>query len=425
MAFQVRIFMEPYIYTQIEKSKLTELLEALHSCIDLSVQLLDENGSILEFYGERCAYCQHFSSHLAAKSACSEIHASAGRRATELGSAYIFSCHSNLNHIVFPLINHENLFGSILIGPFLMGEVDSTLVLDVGKRYPNLTTEDLMELYDDAVMIPQVPPEKVTQISRLLYYLMSNMITDAKEMFIINQKKLQQQSKISESIQMYKTLSPSEADPYPLDKERQLLSKVREGNLQASSAILNDLLGYVFLSAGSDFSTVKYRSIELCSLLSRAAIENGAASNQIFSLNNQFLKNIDNFHSIDDLCYAMTEILTAFLECMFPPAKENSRMVRDAMNYISAHFASPLTLQEVADHLHLNPSYFSRIFNQSFGSTFKGYLTQVRIEEAKRLLANTDYSLLDIAVAVGFDNQSYFTSVFKKYTGMTPGQYRK
>ncbi|MCC8141639.1 MAG: AraC family transcriptional regulator, partial [Lachnospiraceae bacterium] len=397
----------------------------LHICLELPVQLLDADGNVLEYFGEKTVYCQHFISHLSDKNTCNEIHAAAGKYAMNLGGSYIFSCHSNLSHIVFPLINHENLFGSILIGPFLVGEVDSTLVLDVGKHYPSFSLEDLMELYDDAVSVPQVAPERVTQISRLLYFLMSGMITDAKEQFVINQKKMHQQSMISESIQMYKTLTRTEPDPYPLEKEQQLLSKLKEGNLKDSSALLNDLLGYVFLSAGNDLEKVKYRALELCSLLSRAAIENGAASNQIFSLNNHFMQNIENYTSMDDLCYAMIEILTEFLECMFPPVKENNRLIRDAMNYISANFASPLTLQEVADHLHLNPSYFSRIFKQSFGSTFKEYVTQVRIEEAKRLLSNTSYSILDIAVASGFDNQSYFTSVFKKYTGMTPGQFRK
>ncbi len=417
--------MEPYIYSIIEKPIMNELLESLHSCIELPVQLLDENGTILEYYGEKSVYCQHFLSHPSSKNACNEIHATAGMRAMNLGSSYIFSCHSNLSHIVFPLINHENLFGSILIGPFLMGEVDSTLVLDVGQHYPDFTMEDLMQLYDDAVFVPRVPPEKVTQISRLLYYLMSNVISDAQEQFIINQKKLKQQAKINESIQMYKTLTPSELDPYPLEKEQQLLSKVKEGNLRESSALLNDLLGYVLLYAGNDLPTIKFRSVELCSLLSRAAIENGAASNQIFSLNNHFMQNMEHYRATDELCYAMTEILTAFLECMFPPARENNRLIRDAMNYISTNFSSPVTLQEVADYLHLNPSYFSRIFKQSFGSTFKEYLTQVRIEDSKRLLLNTDYSLQDIAMASGFHSQSYFTSVFKKYTGMTPGQYRK
>ena len=48
----------------------------------------------------------------------------------------------------------------------------------------------------------------------------------------------------------------------------------------------------------------------------------------------------------------------------------------------------------------------------------------VRIEESKRLLANTDYSVIDISVAAGFEDQSYFSKVFKKYTGLTPKQYR-
>ena len=282
-----------------------------------------------------------------------------------------------------------------------------------------------MELYDDAADVPQVDPSKVTQISRLLYFLMSSLISDSREQFIINQKKLHQQARISESIQMYKTMEPVRTDRYPLEKEQELLTKVKEGNLKESSALLNDLLGYVFLSAGNNLATVKYRSVELCSLLSRAAIENGAASSHIFSINNQFMEHVDTYRSTTELCYAMIEILTSFMDCMFPPTMENSRIVREAMNYISTHFAENITLQDVAEHLHLNQSYFSRIFKRSSGSTFKEYLTMVRVEEAKRLLNNTDDSLLDIAIGVGFDNQSYFTSVFKKLTGLTPGQYRK
>ena len=381
--------MEAYVYTMIDESTLNELLGALHVCIDLPVQLLDENGRILKYFGKKNTYCQHFSSHFSSEKTCMHIHSNAGKRAMNLGSSYIFSCQSNLSHIVFPLINHESLFGSILIGPFLMERADSTL------------------------------------ISRLLYFLMSSLISDSREQFIINQKKLHQQARISESIQMYKTMEPVQTDRYPLEKEQELLTKVKEGNLKESSALLNDLLGYVFLSAGNNLATVKYRSVELCSLLSRAAIENGAASSHIFSINNQFMEHVDTYRSTTELCYAMIEILTSFMDCMFPPTMENSRIVREAMNYISTHFAENITLQDVAEHLHLNQSYFSRIFKRSSGSTFKEYLTMVRVEEAKRLLNNTDDSLLDIAIGVGFDNQSYFTSVFKKLTGLTPGQYRK
>ena len=55
--------MEAYVYTMIDESTLNELLGALHVCIDLPVQLLDENGRILKYFGKKNTYCQHFSSH--------------------------------------------------------------------------------------------------------------------------------------------------------------------------------------------------------------------------------------------------------------------------------------------------------------------------------------------------------------------------
>ena len=95
-----------------------------------------------------------------------------------------------------------------------------------------------------------------------------------------------------------------------------------------------------------------------------------------------------------------------------------------AIAYISEHYDQPLTLKETADYVKLNPSYFSALFKQCSGSTFKEFLNYTRIEESKKYLINTNYSIIDIAIATGFEDQSYFTKVFKKYTGMTPRQYR-
>ena len=159
--------------------------------------------------------------------------------------------------------------------------------------------------------------------------------------------------------------------------ERELITKVKTGNSQEAKAILNELLGYVFFAGGNSLDMVKARSIELCSLLSRAAIEGGATSDTIFRINNQYLKSLQS-----------------------------------------------MSLDAVARHVHLNPAYFSSLFKQSTGSSFKEYLNMVRVEESKRLLTNTNYSVIDIAIATGFEDQSYFSKVFKKYTGLTPKQYR-
>lgn len=92
--------------------------------------------------------------------------------------------------------------------------------------------------------------------------------------------------------------------------------------------------------------------------------------------------------------------------------------------YIGEHFSEDISRQELADLLFVNSDYLSRIFNKETGMPIRDYITHVRMEEAKRLL-HTTASISDIAVRVGIDNYSYFSTVFKKYTGMTPMEYRR
>ncbi len=414
---------ETLLYSIVEEKQLDEMLEAFEACVGLQIQIIDQHGAILKSYGTSSHYCALFRKFLPPGESCEQLHTNASMRALDMGESYIFSCHSNLNHIVFPISNHGRFLGSILAGPFLMEPPDTLMITDVGKRY-SLPPDILLELYAEASHIKVVPPPTVTQISKLLYFMFSNLITDTRQQFIINQRKLHQQSKISESIQRYKLQSPS-GNSYPLEMEKALITKVKTGNVNDAKGILNDLLGYVLFSEGSSLDILKSRAIELCALLSRAAIEGGGATDSILKLNNQFLQNLQEITSLDALCLKLQETVEVFTESMFnyTPHK-NNEVIRRAISYISKNYANNVTLDDVARHVHLNPAYFSSIFKQCCGSSFKEYLNMVRVEESKRLLANTDYSIIDIAIATGFEDQSYFSKVFKKYTGLTPKQYR-
>lgn len=417
--------MQPYLYTVVEQEKLHEMLEAFYACLDLPIQVIDDMGNILESCGEETDFCKSFQKHLPAGDTCEKIHVTSSKRAISLGEPYTFCCHANLNHIVFPLINKDAFWGSIIVGPFLLEPVDALLISDIDKRYPGISTPDLLALYEASDSVQVISPARATQISRLLYFMFYNLITDGKQKLMDNQGKYYQQSKISESIQMYKNFTKKEGTTYPYEKEKDLITKVKTGNAKEAKSILNDLLGYVLFSEGNNLDVVKSRAIELSSLLSRAAIEGGAATDTILKINNMFLKSAQQINSLEELCYKLQELVEVFTESMFnyTPTK-NNEIIKKAMSYISDNFASNITLDDVARHVHLNPDYFSTIFKQSCGSSFKEYLNMVRIEESKRLLANTDYSVVDIAVATGFMDQSYFSKVFKKYTGLTPKQYR-
>ncbi len=415
--------MKPLLYSLVPQDTLQAMAETFYTCIHLSIQIINENGETLVSQGKVHEFCHLFQSHLSSENACEHTHLSASKKAISLGESYIFECHAQLNHIVFPLITKETFLGSILVGPFLMDQPDSVLISDIAKKY-KISTDDALNLYDEVRSIPVVPPATVNHISHLLFYMFSNLIADSKQDLLKNNQKLLQQSRINESIQRYKAETIHNTT-YPYEKEKALIQKVKTGNVPEANAILNDLLGYVLFSKGNSLDVVKTRSVELCSLLSRTAMEGGASPDAMLNLNSHFIKNLQQIDTLDSLCHMLQEIVETFSECMFPHlSSKNNDCIKKAISYISEHFNAPLTLEEVAAHVHLHPAYFSTLFKNTTGTSFKNYLNNVRIEESKLLLSNTDYSIIDIAIAVGFEDQSYFSKVFKKYTGITPKQFR-
>ena len=100
-------------------------------------------------------------------------------------------------------------------------------------------------------------------------------------------------------------------------------------------------------------------------------------------------------------------------------------VMKNALRYIENHYREPIRLGQVAKYIGLNSSYFSTLFKQEMGVNFSQYVTEKRIGEACRLLKNTNMSLVEIASELGFDNQSYFSRIFKKTKGIAPKMYRQ
>ena len=104
--------------------------------------------------------------------------------------------------------------------------------------------------------------------------------------------------------------------------------------------------------------------------------------------------------------------------------KRQKAIAPELLAYIEEHCCEKLGLSDLARRCFYNPSYFSRVFRQETGETFSGYLNRLRIERSKELLRHKELRLTDIAQMVGFEDQSYFTKVFKKLEGVTPLRYR-
>ena len=107
------------------------------------------------------------------------------------------------------------------------------------------------------------------------------------------------------------------------------------------------------------------------------------------------------------------------------PQDQYKNLIHHAKEFIEQQFANPeLSLNEVAAQVNLSASHFSFVFSQEAGQTFKEYLTEIRITKAKELLRMTGLRSADIGFQVGYNDPHYFSSVFKKHTGLSPIEFR-
>ena len=411
------------IFSLVAEHRVRDVLQNLQEFTGLAIQLIDSSGTLLLSFGQSTSYCAILKKNTFDKKECFMLHMKAGQRAQALGEAYIFCCHANLNHIAFPLINHDELLGSVIIGPFLMDSPDSTLVSDLAERY-HLSPALCLDLYDELGSLTVYPPAKVNQLKKLVDHLLSPLMPGERALLMQNQEKMSKQAKINETIQVYKEQHLDQTLSFFYTKEKELLGKVRTGSVLEVKALLNELIGHVMFSEGGQLDAVRIRSIELTTLLSRVAIDGGAAADSMYQLNSRFLLKLYQEQDMEDLCMLMQEVLECFMSAMFEKTDKGNPYIRRALRFMADNYYEHLELSDVADHVQLSPSYFSALFRQVVGVPFREHLNRIRVEESKRLLLANTYSLADIAISVGFPDQSYYNKVFKRIVGITPGKYQ-
>jgi two-component system response regulator YesN len=144
----------------------------------------------------------------------------------------------------------------------------------------------------------------------------------------------------------------------------------------------------------------------------------------VYTIELQFHK--DAVHHVEELCKHLKDFAAAATESLRTKRKGKIKdPIEEAKKYIETHLSRDFSLEEVADMLGLNASYFSQLFKQMTNETFAQYRIRRRMELAKQLLAVPHHKITDISYEVGYADHPHFTKTFKKTTGLTPKEYRE
>lgn len=131
--------------------------------------------------------------------------------------------------------------------------------------------------------------------------------------------------------------------------------------------------------------------------------------------------------TLDELCDSLKEQIAELRKISIDKIENIAAQnpVAKALEYIRQHYLETLTLQQVADYVHVSKNYFSILFKKTTDQNFIDYLINLRIQKARELLTSTDLKIYEVAEQSGFNDVKYFSKLFKKITGFSPIDYRE
>jgi AraC-like DNA-binding protein len=208
-------------------------------------------------------------------------------------------------------------------------------------------------------------------------------------------------------------------------QEPMLLAAIRRGDRGEARRIINHVLVHIY-SAGEERSDLlKGLLLELVVMISRAAVEAGAAQSEVLGQNFRLLTELASLNDDEDLAGWLRKTLEHVIstiekqEDFTPPL-----LISRALDFMRRNLNRDISRDETARFVGISPGHFSRILKERTGRSFTELLRQCRVDQACDMLRTTEDSIAVIADACGFCDQSYFTHVFQDVKSMTPKQFR-
>ena len=381
-----------------------------------------------------CPYCSKFRQSEGESSGypCHEMHINAINEASKKGGCYIYSCPLGLIFWICPIYTNGSFSGAIRGSGFLTERQKAVdFFLNANDTFVmcniEITNDELKERVNS---FPEADNDKVQSLAEMMQLCAESLSSGSEDYHEIIKRRAQQQETISKIIDDLKKQYPASADKqeklgYPLEKEKTLLSALRKGEGTEARETLEELLAMLFFTNPGQFKYVQLRAIELVVLISRvevSPVQSGNISMEINSHNLRLIQEAKTAEELTDILHMIVDRVSGNISSF--RGIPHAAALRKAENFIMENFTRKISLKEISAVAGLSPPYFSTIFKEEMGENLSKYLNRLRVEKASRLLLDTEMSLSEIASCCCFEDQSWFSKIFKAYTGISPGKYR-
>lgn len=209
---------------------------------------------------------------------------------------------------------------------------------------------------------------------------------------------------------------------YPLDVEKELIAVIMRSKEEEFGHILEQILVENLTNRNLNRDTLSPFIIHLLSTIYRILQRLGKTENELF-LKPLYFELMD-WENIDQFKRRVTTIFSMlFAKVQSDNNQMDNTITSQMLNYIHENYNKDFSLTDIAEHLNFTPGYISTLFKNYTGDNFKDYLNKYRVEKAKEILKQGNVKINELAGIVGCNNSNTFIRIFKKYEGISPGQY--
>jgi len=400
------------------------LAEEYRQKTGLRLILVDLGGKIVS--GSRgCDFCRKAGAGREDKlvKSCRQKMARAVEESFRWGEGYITTCPLGFVIFAVPIVQQKRLKGGLISGFAIFAEMKEDFAEEVSANLAKFGAA-ARPLGLKAKGIRNISLKKAKEaVSQLMSLTQKYEINDLAFLKERNEKYVQQY-KIANFLEKLKRENPDIARKI-LDKQDEIIQKVKLGDRAGAREILNEFLGSIFFESGMNFEVIKVRIIELIVIISRAAIEAGVGAQELLGLNYSYLTELSKVTDLEELLFQVTRVLENFI-AKVSLGKEKKRKVRSQRmrDFIHQNFTRKISARDVAKEAGLSVGRALHLFREETGMALTGYINKMKVDYGKYLLLNSDIQLAELADQLGYYDQSHFTKNFKKFERITPSHFR-
>jgi YesN/AraC family two-component response regulator len=325
---------------------------------------------------------------------------------------------------VSPVFSDGKFSGALQGSGYLTDRLDSSALTEKCNALCNgsISPEKFMSR---VLAFPLGNSVKIRSLSEMLLLCAKSLSSGSENYHELLRLRAEQQASLSALIDELKEKYPdgSALPGYPLDKEHQLIASLNRGDKEATEKYLNEILAILIFSNPNQFRYIQLRSLELAVLLVRAGMNSGIRIAEESNL--RYLKQIQEAKSVEGLTGVLHNIvenisgqITSF------QGIPHAFAMRKAEAFIRENIGRKISLGEISKIAGLSAPYFSTIFKEEMGENLSRYINRLRVEKASKMLLETNFTLGEISTACCFEDQSWFSKIFKSFAGISPGKYR-